>query len=119
MYSDLGTVIFMGDYNAKANLISQNNRDTYLSTFLSDINFIAIDTLPLCTGARNSFVSYDGQHETLIDHICIPVEKLDCVTSCTILDGDCLNVSRHRPVICKVQLPIVGNTSSSDSHDTI
>lgn len=94
MYSELDTVVFMGDYNAKAHVSSQNGRDLCILKFLADTNFVAIDTLSFCTGANYSFVSYDGKYETLIDHICIPVEKLYCATSCTILYDHCLK-SNH------------------------
>ena len=38
----------------------------------------------------------------MIDHILLPIEKYDLVTSCEILDDDALNVSNHRPILsCK------------------
>ncbi len=114
MYSILGTVMFIGDFNAKYILShhGQNRqRDKEFSQFLSDCNRIAIDTLPLCVGAKSTYVSYDKRSESLIDHICLPVEKQDCIVYCRILDDNCLNVSNHRPVVCSLKLP--HNTNSS------
>ena len=44
-------------------------------------------------------------NESLIDHILLPTQRLDTVAYCTIQDHDVLNVSRHRPVICCLQVP--------------
>ena len=38
-------------------------------------------------------------------HIIIPSDKLDLVESCEISVDDCLNVSRHRPVVCQHIIP--------------
>jgi hypothetical protein len=108
MYSDKGVVLFIGDFNAKVQLNSQNYRDMYLLRFIQDTNCIAVDTMTLCTGASSS---YDDKLETLIDHIFLPVEKVDCVDTCSILDDNCLNVSRHRPVICSLSLPVIKETT--------
>ncbi|XP_053395834.1 uncharacterized protein LOC128555985 [Mercenaria mercenaria] len=107
MYSENGTVLFMGDFNAKIQVHSKNYRDMYTLRFINDTNCVAVDTMSFCTGAKHSYVSYDDRFVTLIDHICVPVEKIDCVNLCTILDDNCLNVSRHRPVICSLSLPLV------------
>lgn len=57
-----GMVIFLGDFNSKImSNVSLANRDTYFSQFLSDINYVAADTLSLCEGVRVSFVWYDGK----------------------------------------------------------
>ena len=73
--------------------------------FQCNNNFTAINTLPLCNGAKSTFVSYNGMFETLIDHIFCPVEILDTVISCDILDDDCLNVSNHRPLNVVFKVP--------------
>ena len=36
MYSPLGTVIYLGDFNAKIDISSRHSRDNILYTFLSD-----------------------------------------------------------------------------------
>ena len=51
----------------------------------------------------------------MIDHIIIPSEHYDYVLSCEILDDDALNVSNHRPLFCKFQLPILSH-STNDVH---
>ena len=54
---------------------------------------MTINTLPSCQGASSTFVSFDGAHDTHIDHILAPVELLDIFSSCTVLDDNALNVS--------------------------
>ena len=68
---------------------------------------VSVNTLELCTGARSSFVSYDNTCETLIDHILCPIEHVQLLRSCEICDDDALNVSRHRPVIAQLHIPIL------------
>ena len=106
MYSQLGIVIFMGDFNS--NLLQRNvekdTRNSAFSCFLRNTNLVAVNMLPTTQGARMSFVSYDGQHETLLDYILVPVEKADCVLHSEIADDNCLNVSRHRPVLSYLKL---------------
>ena len=108
MYSDDGTVIVMGDFNAhlqsKTYIKPNDVRGSYLNDMLDYHKLIAVNTLPICTGATASFVSYGNVHKSLIDHILIPDVKLDLVLSCVITDDHVLNVSRHRPVSCTLSL---------------
>ena len=68
------------------------------------MNLVAINSLSNCQGASYSYVSYDGSSQTLIDFICTPIEILDLIQYCEIVDDQCLNVSRHRPVICRLAI---------------
>ena len=106
IYSSTGSVVFLGDFNAKYDLNSSISRDQFLCRFLSDVNLVAINSLPNCQGASYSYVSYDGS-------ICTPIEILDLIQYCEIVDDQCLNVSRHRPVICRLAIP------GLDIHPTI
>ena len=109
IYSSRGTIIIMGDMNSKvyhSQRIS-NSRLFYLSNFLTDFNLCSINTLDFCSGASTSHVNYNGQSESLIDHIILPVEKVDLVIDCSILDDDSLNVSNHRPIVCTIKLPTI------------
>ena len=74
-------------------------------------------TLEMCTGATSSHVNYNGQSESLIDHILLPIEKVDLVSDCSILDDDALNVSNHRPVVCTLNFPLMNvyDNGSGDS----
>ena len=109
MYIEMGTLIIMGDFNAHVNgkqfVKPHNRRSALFSRFLASNNFVSLNTLPLCTGAWSSFVSYSGEHTSMIDHILVPTEKVDLVTECRILDDDALNVSNHRPVCCLILFP--------------
>ena len=62
VYSSKGIVLFQGDFNAHLqgiHFIKENNiRSKCLLEFLNNNNFTAVNTLPICTGARSTFVSY-------------------------------------------------------------
>ncbi|WAQ95794.1 hypothetical protein MAR_028484, partial [Mya arenaria] len=97
-----GVVSFLGDFNAKYDFESLNPRDK----FFNDTNVLPLNTLPLCTGALFTYVSYDDNYQTLIDFICMPIETVDMFTNCEIIDDHCLNVSRHRPVFAILHVPL-------------
>ncbi|MCU7811905.1 MAG: hypothetical protein KZQ77_11825 [Candidatus Thiodiazotropha sp. (ex Notomyrtea botanica)] len=108
-YSDMGMIILLGDFNA--NILSKkfskphDYRSRYLMNFVNQNSLVAINTLEMCCGARSSFVSYDGSNESLIDHIMLPIEKLDLVGKVCIFEDNSLNVSSHRPVYCSINVP--------------
>ncbi len=98
-YADNGTVVFMGDFNADISISANNPRTRLLRRLLIDCNMLAVNTLPECRGSNCTFVSYDSTCRTTIDYICLPVETADLVLFSEIIDDDCLNVSRHKPVL--------------------
>lgn len=102
-YYQKGVVIVMGDINSELSL--SRTRGKYLCSMLERFNYISVNTLDMCTGSKHTNVSYNGRIETMIDHVLIPVEKLDLICSCEILDDDSLNVSSHRPILCNFVLP--------------
>ena len=51
-------------------------------------------------------MSYDNIYESLIDHVLLPLERLDTVSSCEILGDHVLNTSRHRPIVCRISIPL-------------
>ena len=118
-YRDRGIIIVMGDLNAHLNthqLIKKlDERSVRLKQCLLALNLISVNSLSTCIGAKSTFVSYNGVTESLIDHIIIPSEHSDIVVSCEILDDDALNVSNHRPLLCKLNLPILSH-SINDYH---
>ena len=73
-------------------------------------NLLSVNTLPLCTGASTTFVSYSGEYTSLIDHILIRMEKVDLVLTCKVPDDDALNVSSHRPILMHFEIPHVEQT---------
>ena len=109
LYSEKGTVIIMGDVNTHLSRAGHqerlNNRSMYFNKLLLDNNLLSVNTQAWCRGADSTFVTYDGRHESLIDHIILPVEKLHYVSFCEIKDDSALNVSRHRPVHCLLEIP--------------
>jgi len=104
-YRDQGLVVFMGDFNARVNSIRSSTRDDCLKGFLLDCNLCAINQTQLRYGPRDTFVSYDNQSASTIDYVCIPVECTDLVTHCEVAGDACLNVSRHRPILCSFDCP--------------
>ena len=79
MYADRGTLVVMGDFNAHLNgrtfVKFHDRRSKLLKQLLSVNNLLSVNTLPLCTGASTTFVSYSGEYTSLIDHILIRMEK--------------------------------------------
>jgi hypothetical protein len=107
MYCQHGLVIFMGDFNSSfLNSATNDSRNTYLLNLANLCNIVPVNSLSCCTGASSTFVTYDNQFTSTIDYIFMPAEYVDTVAHCEILDDDCLNVSRHRPVLCTVNLPL-------------
>ena len=108
-YTDHGIVIVMRDMNAHLQrqrfIKATDYRGEYLLGMMNYFNLTSVNTQPLTSGASASFVSYGGLYESLIDHILLPTQRLDTVAYCTIQDDDVLNVLRHRPVICCLQVP--------------
>ncbi len=111
-------MILMGDFNA--HLHGRQFRKTLdvrgleLDYFLNSNNLVSINTLVSCAGAGSTFVTYDGLHESLIDHVVMSTEWLDTVSSCEILDDCVLNVSRHRPIVFSLKLPETGDVVPND-----
>ena len=123
MYCHYGLVILMGDFNAhlqgKRFIKSTDDRGKCLLDLMNYYNLVSLNTLSLCSGATSSFVSYDNIYESLIDHVLLPLERLDTVSSGEILDDHVLNTSRHRPIIYRISIPIADleYTSSTFSSD--
>ena len=61
-----------------------------LIDMMVSFNLVSKKSLPMCSGASASFVSYDDAYTSLIDHILLPVERIDTVISCKILDDPAL-----------------------------
>ena len=113
-----GRVVVIGDYNAHLQSVylqkPDNMRSREIRNFMEKNNLIAVNTTNLCEGSRSSFVSYNGGHESLIDHVIMPIESFDMVRRCRILDDNCLNVSSHRPIVvsfCITDMAFACNTS--------
>ena len=110
-YRDRGIVVVMGDINAHLNTHAifkkLDERSVRFQKCLTELNLISVNSLDTCIGANSTFVSYNGEHESLIDHIIVPSEHSDYVNFCEILEDNALNVSNHRPIICELKLPTV------------
>ena len=72
-YSDLGTVIFMGDFNCS--LERDGIRDKLFSKFLYDVNYNVVNYLHICKGANCTFVSYDDMYRSMIDSTVLHMQK--------------------------------------------
>ena len=90
-----------------------DERGRYLLDRLAYHNLVAVDTLPVLTGATTSFVFYRDACVSLHDHILVCDVKLDTILSCEITNDHVLNISRHKPVICVIA--VSGNNSESSN----
>ena len=70
LYSEKGTVVLMGDFNAYLPIACfrerADHRSLYFQSFVHDNNMLSLNTSKLCTGANSTFVTYDGRYESLI-----------------------------------------------------
>ena len=111
VYSLKGVVVVMGDINGHIESFSyktsMNERGRCVKNILDNHGYISVNTTSMCTGARSTFVSYNGGYESLIDHIIISSNLLNEVEQCEILEDSSLNVSTHRPVFCVIRMPVV------------
>ena len=123
MYMCKGIVIIMGDMNAKifprAHSCRIDGRDQYFLDFIEYNNIVSVGSLDIRTGPNTTFVSFDGKSESHIDHILVPYEKCDLISSCNIPDDCSLNVSSHRPVLCSIQVPHIFSQLSTQESDVI
>ncbi len=87
-YQELGTVIFIGDWNCEvtgARYTARNSRrEARLGCFLKDLTLSSLSVRADCVGPDYSFDA--GVGRSLIDHIIIPSDLNDVVTSCIIVD---------------------------------
>ena len=108
MYSQLGKVIIMGDFNAHLNggtfFKDIDARGKALCDLSTQFCMSILTTLPVCSGKTSSYVSYDGKYQTLIDHIFVSNDLINSVSRCHIVDDNCLNVSSYRPVLVNLEL---------------
>lgn len=104
LYSDKGTDVGMDDFNMhlpKSRFRDlTDNRSLYFNAFLTESGMISINTLDTCKGAKSTFVTYDGPHESVNDHILIPVKKFNYIILCYIITDNASNVSNHRHGFC-------------------
>ena len=105
-YSDKGTPIFMGDFNASVYSCSLKRRDVELYRFFNDCNLSAANLLESSFGSVYTYVSYDDEYCSTIDYISMPVEMCDLIVHCEVADDKCLNVSRHKPIFCCINTPV-------------
>ncbi len=90
-----------------------------LTDLMSRHDLVAINTLDMCDGAEFSNVPFNSDRETLIDHILIHANDMTSITSCSILDDHCLNVSSHRPLTCVLNCLELTASSSLESYRSI
>ena len=106
-YISKGTVILMGDMNCHINCKNERGaldaRDKNFLNFLRTSNLVSICTLENCTGPRSTYDCSTGR--STVDHIIIPNDDLDMITSCEVIDDDALCVSDHRPLLCVINIP--------------
>ena len=118
LYTTLGEVIIMGDFNSKAtgDRVKQqilNPRMRAMDTFLRNTNLISLSTGVKCRGPNYSFDAYDGGPRTLIDHICVSPVIFRELVDCEIMNDDVMNTSDHLPIRAVLKLHY-SNSSMAD-----
>lgn len=60
--------------------------------FLACNSLASVNTLPNGTGASATLGSYCREFRDMINHVLVPDESLDLLSTCSVLDDDALNV---------------------------
>ncbi|XP_069134377.1 uncharacterized protein [Argopecten irradians] len=104
-YIEMGSVIVMGDFNAHLskrcgikNHNEANERGLVIEKFIQDHNLISVNSQSWSRGPNYTYISGDGSHTSMIDHILIENSKVDLIDFCCINDDHSLNISDHRPI---------------------
>ncbi|CAC5398519.1 unnamed protein product [Mytilus coruscus] len=108
VYSQIGIVIFAGDFNAKVqgSRVSgvQDDRSKLLRRVLDEFSLISLNTQTFCKGPIHTFKGYENGPCSTIDHIIVPDKLSFKPENVNILDDHGLNLSDHFPIICTFNL---------------
>ncbi|CAG2194964.1 unnamed protein product [Mytilus edulis] len=121
IYSQLGTVIILGDINAKVNGPRSFNsvrdkRSVTFAKFLDELRLVSLHLQSFGEGNTFTFQSYESGPSTAIDHILISKDNISLIDSARVLDDHSFNVSDHHPIIAKL---ILDNTVIADTETII
>lgn len=112
MYSDLGKVIIMGDFNCKMNgaryTVIPDRRSNLANNFMRQHNLISMHLLNKASGPICTFQSYADGPSTPIDHIVTHIDNIGDISQINVIDEELFNVSDHKPIMCNVQIHDVG-----------
>ncbi|MES9879586.1 MAG: reverse transcriptase family protein, partial [Sedimenticola sp.] len=97
-YSQLGTVILCGDFNASLSENMPNERNKLFSDFLKQNNLFVVNN----SGEKLTF----RQTEKTLDHVILPKHQATIVKSSRILNDDIFHVSDHLPIYTCVHVPV-------------
>jgi exonuclease III len=111
VYSEVGKVVLMGDFNAKIEgsryQFKPDDRSIYLQTMLNELNVFSVNSDKMCVGLLYTFQGYENGPVSMIDHIVISKELTLNVRNALVLTEGSMNVSDHYPVLCKLSLNTV------------
>ncbi|XP_060067316.1 uncharacterized protein LOC132547560 [Ylistrum balloti] len=115
-FSLQGSVIIMGDFNARLSGPRipnyQNYRGLRLQRCLDRYQLSALTTSFFCSGPLYTYVHSDDGISSLIDHVIIDSSKTDLISNCYIGDQPYLDVSSHRPIFCDILFPTASAVKS-------
>ncbi|CAC5396551.1 unnamed protein product [Mytilus coruscus] len=108
VYSQLGTVIFLEDINAKVNgsrsfSSVRDKRSETFAKFLDELSLVSLHLQFFGEGNTFTFQSYESGPTSAIYHILIS-KDISLVDSARVLDDHSFNVSDHYPIIAKLTL---------------
>ncbi|CAG2229345.1 unnamed protein product [Mytilus edulis] len=119
IYSTMGTVVLMGDFNCKIEgprytFDYDKRSDDSFRSFMQECNLRSLHLETNGIGPVCTFQSYQGGPKTAIDHIIVSIENLTKLKKIQVPDEHMFNVSDHKPIRCSFALSDNTNYVSKD-----
>ncbi|CAG2228274.1 unnamed protein product [Mytilus edulis] len=118
IYSTMGTVVLMGDFNCKIEgpryTFDYDKRSDSFRSFMQECNLRSLHLETNGIGPVCTFQSYQGGPKTAIDHIIVSIENLTKFSKIQVPDEHMFNVSDHKPIRCSFALSDNTNYVSKD-----
>jgi len=105
LLSETGIVIIAGDMNAQLPPAA-NTQGRHLAAFLDNTECISLTNHSMCSGPKFTFLPHERCKGTLIDHVCINQEFIECISSCKIECFVDVNMSDHLPILVNIDIRI-------------
>ncbi|CAG2251433.1 unnamed protein product [Mytilus edulis] len=123
IYSTMGTVVLMGDFNCKIEgpryTFDYDKRSDSFRSFMQECNLRSLHLETNGIGPVCTFQSYQGGPKTAIDHIIVSIENLTKLKKIQVPDEHMFNVSDHKPIRCSFALSDNTNYVSKDDDLTV
>ncbi|CAG2231430.1 unnamed protein product [Mytilus edulis] len=108
IYSTMGTVVLMGDFNCKIEgpryTLDYDKRSDSFRSFMQECNLRSLHLETNGNGPVCTFQSYQGEPKTAIDHIIVSIENITICSKIQVPDEHMFNTSDHKPIRCSFAL---------------